>query len=204
MKTNIKKLRKKAGLSQTRLGEILGWEQGRLSHYETGRRRAGLNELKAIADALGVGVKDLIQDDDQPDSNVILSNSDIRKIPIISWVQAGDWSEAIDNYQPGHGEEYATTTKKTGPNAFALKISGDSMEPLFPNGGTIIVDPSVEAKNGSYVVVRLEGTHEATFKQLVIDGGHSYLKPVNPRYPLMPINGEASICGVVTQLLMDF
>lgn len=78
------------------------------------------------------------------------------------------------------------------------------MEPVFPQGSTIIVDPSVDARAGSYVIVRLEGTQEATFKQLVVEGGSTYLKPLNPRYPIMQVNGEATICGVVVQLVMDF
>ncbi|HUW98906.1 MAG TPA: hypothetical protein VMV40_08730 [Acidiferrobacter sp.] len=34
------------------------------------------------------------------------------------------------------------------------------------------------------------------FKQRVVEGGR-YLKPVNPRYPVIAINGGATIIGVV-------
>lgn len=77
------------------------------------------------------------------------------------------------------------------------------MEPGFPNGGIIVVDPDVQPRPGSYVVVRLDDSQQATFKQLVVDGGEQYLKPLNPRYPIMPVRERASFCGVVKQLVMD-
>lgn len=63
MELLIKKRRIEAGLSQDQLGDKCGWDQGRISHYETGRRSPGLNELEAIADALGISFYDLISTD---------------------------------------------------------------------------------------------------------------------------------------------
>ena len=74
----------------------------------------------------------------------------------------------------------------------------------FPSGSIIIVEPLQEPKNGSYVIVRLEDEKEATFKKLVIDGDRRYLRPLNPRYPILEVKGEATFAGVVRQLVMDF
>lgn len=125
-------------------------------------------------------------------------------VPLISWVQAGHWAEIIDNYHVGDYEKLIITTKNVGPSAFALRVSGDSMEPEFAAGSIIVVDPDQRAENGSYVVVRLDDQAEATFKQLVVDAGKQYLKPLNPRYPIMEINGNATICGVVRQSMKDY
>ncbi|MEG2269219.1 MAG: S24 family peptidase, partial [Acinetobacter sp.] len=57
-------------------------------------------------------------------------------------------------------------------------------------------------KNGNLVVAKLTDANEATFKKLVIDGGSMYLKPLNPQYPLIPINGNCRIIGVVVQAMM--
>lgn len=125
-------------------------------------------------------------------------------LPQISWVQAGRWNEVYDPLQPGEYEALVPVTKKMSPRSFALRVTGDSMEPLFPEGSIIAVDPERQAKHKSYVVVRQNGNFEVTFKQLVIDGGRSYLKPVNPRYPIMDLGPDAVICGVVRQMLLDF
>ena len=47
------------------------------------------------------------------------------------------------------------------------------------------------------MIVRLDDAQESTFKQLVVDGPQRFLKPLNPRYPVIPINGNATIVGVV-------
>lgn len=40
---------------------------------------------------------------------------------------------------------------------------------------------------------------EATFKKLIVEGNERYLKALNPAWPepIIRINGNATICGVV-------
>lgn len=124
------------------------------------------------------------------------------RVPVISFVAAGNWSEAVDNFAPGDSDEWISTTVPVKRHTYALRVQGDSMEPKFPNGAIIIVEPEEEAKNGSYVIVRQNGS-EATFKQLIIDGGRKMLNPLNQRYPVMDMKEDAVICGVVKQMVMD-
>jgi len=127
----------------------------------------------------------------------------MARVPLISWVTAGQWREVVDNFQPGDAEQWVETTKRVGHSAFALRVRGDSMEPRCPDGAVIVVDPEREAVNGSLVVVRLQDDAEATFKRLVIEGGRRFLAPLNPRYPVIEITGPAVVCGVVRQVLID-
>ncbi|WP_045226236.1 LexA family protein [Methyloterricola oryzae] len=127
----------------------------------------------------------------------------VAYVPLLSWVAAGNWRDMADQRSPADAERVPVTCR-VGDGAYALRVHGDSMEPVFANGSIIVVDPSLEARNGSYVVVRLDTAAQATFKQLVIDGGQRFLKPLNPRYPLMEIREEATLCGVVKQMLMNF
>lgn len=120
-------------------------------------------------------------------------------VPLISWVQAGNWAEVSDPYPPGVADEWINPSTRVSACAFALSVRGDSMEPRFVEGDTIIVDPELEARTGDFVIVRLDDAAEATFKQLVIDGPQKFLKPLNARYPVVPINGNATIVGVVVE-----
>lgn len=142
---------------------------------------------------------------DKVSPSVALGPSIRGTVPLISWVQAGNWNEVTDIHSVGQGEAFVPTTANVGSRGFALRLPGDSMEPEFPEGAIIIVDPDREPINGSYVVARLDEDMEATFKQLVLDGSRKYLKPLNPRYPLLEVNGKkVTICGVVIQMVKEY
>ena len=80
-----------------------------------------------------------------------------------------------------------------------LRVKGASMEPKFGNGDIIFVDPEVPAKSGKYVVVRLAGSDEADFRQLIVEGGHHYLRALNPDWPepIAEMAEAAQVCGVI-------
>lgn len=125
-------------------------------------------------------------------------------VPLISWVQAGHWSEVIDNFQPGDAEEWLPCPVPHGPRTFVLRVRGESMfnpygRPSFQEGDLIFVDPDREPTNGSLVVVRLDDSKEAMFKKLVIEGDKCYLRALNPAWPepIIPIDEDATICGTV-------
>ena len=143
------------------------------------------------------------------DRNVSPARDLQREVPLISWVQAGDWANLVDNFPAGHAEKWIATYAKVSRHAFALRIVGDSMTnptgaPSFPEGTIIIVDPERAAQPGKFVVVRQNADSDSTFKQLVRDSGKHYLKPLNPRYPLLEMLPDAVISGVLVQAVMDF
>ena len=131
-----------------------------------------------------------------------------RMAPVISWVQAGAWNEAADPFPPGTGESWEPVPETASPHAFWLRVIGDSMtapsSPSIPEGTLILVDPDVHADNGRLVIAKLIDSDEVTFKKLVIDAGHKYLKPLNPAYPVIEINGNCKIVGVITEAKIKF
>lgn len=198
----IRRARKEASLSQVELTKLCGWDhQSRVSMYERGEREPSLNDIKTLAKALGCSITWLVTGDAY---YVGKTQTSSKTVPLISWVQAGEWQDTHDPYTPGDGDRLVPITVNASDRSFALTVRGDSMLPDFPEGSTIIVDPEKEAVNGSFVIVRLDDSQEATFKQLVCDAGNVYLKPLNPRYPIITINGSATICGVVRQMLVNF
>jgi SOS-response transcriptional repressor LexA len=128
----------------------------------------------------------------------------LGSVPLISWVQAGVWSETVDNFQPGDAEEWIPCPVKHSNKTFVLRVRGESMlnpysRPSFHDGDLIFVDPDRRAENGSLVVVRLDNGKEAVFKKLVIEGEKQYLRALNPTWPepVILIDENATLCGVV-------
>lgn len=122
-----------------------------------------------------------------------------KEVPLISWVQAGAWSEMINNFQPCDADVHYPCPEKHSSSTFALTVVGESMYPDFIPGEIIYVDPEVQAGSGSCVVIRQNGDTEATFKQLMLDGSKKYLKALNPNWPtpIIEMLPDATICGVV-------
>lgn len=125
------------------------------------------------------------------------------RVPVISYVTAGSWCEAVDNFQPGNADEWLPCPTSHGPHTFALEIDGDSMtspypnEKSYPHGTVCFFDPDKQAVNGSKVVAKIPGKNEVTFKKLVIDAGRTYLMPLNPKYDPIQVTEELHICGVL-------
>lgn len=118
--------------------------------------------------------------------------------PVLSWVQAGDWSSIYEEANRYNAEHYPCPVKCS-DNTFLLKVRGMSMSPTFNEGELLFIDPEVEPINGKYIIARLDDDNEATFKQLIIEGNQKYLKAANPSWPtpIQPINGNCTIVGVV-------
>lgn len=125
---------------------------------------------------------------------------DIRSLhPLISWVQAGEWSEISEGYVPQYESELLPCPVRCSEETFVLRVHGVSMEPKFHEGDLIFVDPDATPVHGKYVVVQLDESNEATFKQLIVEEDRQYLKALNPDWPnrIIEINAAATICGVV-------
>ncbi|MDI9684296.1 LexA family protein [Burkholderia cenocepacia] len=140
---------------------------------------------------------------DSSESNI--TEWPVGKLPLISWVQAGDWSEIVDNFQPGDAEEWIACPFPSGRHGFVLRVVGDSMynpggDLSFREGDFISVNPDWEAKHRSLVIARHNG-EKATFKQLLIDENDGpMLFALNPNWPkrYMPLDKHTEIIGVVT------
>ncbi|HEY8288464.1 MAG TPA: helix-turn-helix transcriptional regulator, partial [Acetobacteraceae bacterium] len=85
-------------------------------------------------------------------------------------------------YPVGGGWDEVSLPEIGDPNAYALEISGDSMEPVFRDGDQVIVSPAAPIRRGDRVVAR---THagEVMAKQLARRSARRVeLKSLNPTH----------------------
>lgn len=59
----VRKYRRQKGLSQERLGELVGFSQSKISKIENGDWDS-LSDLKLLAKALGVPIEELVREDE--------------------------------------------------------------------------------------------------------------------------------------------
>lgn len=78
-----------------------------------------------------------------------------RRVPLIGFAQAGAEGYFDDGgYPVGAGWDEISLPEVGDPNAYALEISGESMEPVFRDGDTVVVSPAAPIRRGDRVVVR--------------------------------------------------
>jgi phage repressor protein C with HTH and peptisase S24 domain len=107
-----------------------------------------------------------------------------RRIPLIGLAQAGGEGYFGDGgYPVGGAWDEISTPELSDPNAYALEISGDSMEPVFRDGDIIIVSPNSPVRRGDRVVVRtVKG--EVMAKELLRQSARRIeLASLNPAHP---------------------
>ncbi|UXY09013.1 helix-turn-helix domain-containing protein [Kosakonia sp. ML.JS2a] len=204
-----KSLMKSQGINQEQLAEHLGVTKGAVSHWLNERREPSLSEISKILSFLGkknfsVGAGGLILDENlKGDVAYVSPYSPGKRYPVLSSVQAGSWSEAMEPYTLKEIDLWLESNAHIQGDAFWLLVEGESMTSpaglSVPEGTYVLFDTGREAVNGSLVVAKLSDSNEATFKKLVIDGSLRYLKGLNPQWPLVPINGNCRIIGVAVE-----
>jgi phage repressor protein C with HTH and peptisase S24 domain len=79
----------------------------------------------------------------------------ISTVPLIGFAEAGDGGHFDDSgYPVGKGWDEVALSHVTDEQAYALKISGDSMKPTYRPGDIIIVSPSSPIRKGDRIVVK--------------------------------------------------
>jgi len=78
-----------------------------------------------------------------------------KQIPLLGLARAGKGGYFDDSGFPaGSGWDEIDVPGVTDQNAYALEITGDSMQPVYREGDTIIVSPSATIRKGDRVVVK--------------------------------------------------
>ena len=107
-----------------------------------------------------------------------------RRVPLIGLAQAGGDGYFDDGgYPVGGSWDEVSLPEIADPNAYALEISGDSMEPVFRDGDVVVVSPAAPIRRGDRVVVRTR-RGEVMAKQLQRRSARRVeLLSLNPAHP---------------------
>ena len=100
-------------------------------------------------------------------ARIVGSKKPLRtRIPLIGMARAGNEGYFDDaGFPAGAGWDEVEVPGISDENAYALRITGDSMEPVYRDGDIIVVAPNAMTRVGDRVVVRLK-TGEVLAKEL--------------------------------------
>jgi phage repressor protein C with HTH and peptisase S24 domain len=194
-----------------KLEEYLKFDPGHLQHIaHVERMPADVRQDYEAIDAQNRQykqiLKDIIRHQLEPDKlGQLLSEHEIdampdllqkdkagRFVPVINKVPAGYPAEFDDmGYPVGFADDYVRCPDIHDPNAFAVRVVGDSMQPKFTEGDIVIFSPKADVQNGDDCFVRLSMPHETTFKRVFFENnGQLRLQPRNEMHSPIMVEGS--------------
>ena len=190
---NLIRLMKERNLKSVDLAKLIGREPPYISSIlkppgDKGSRGIGSKILKVLCEKLEV-----TEDEFYVGMGMPAPVKQSQPIPVISWVHAGEFTENEDRWPPGVSgvEDPVFSYVKTGPNAFGVRVQGDSMLPRFMPGDIAIVDPSVRCDNGSPCIVSVNG--EVQLRLFWDKEKEIVLRSMNDKYPEIIIKKDSKV-----------
>lgn len=125
----------------------------------------------------------------------------IYRVPLLNWNNVFSWLNETTP-PPMTSPERLLTEISVGLKAFALTVKDSSMTPLFPPDTQVIFDPEKPVKDRCYVLVQLENLEEPVFRQIILDAGDKFLKPLSPdleHFRMHMVEKNDIICGTLVE-----
>lgn len=160
---NIRAVRTRNNLTQEEFGEIVGVSSMAVSQWETGRAVPRMGAVQKISDYFHISKGSLIDEDSSTLTKLPISGS-TATLPLrtLGKVHAG----VMDDETICDDEEIQVPERVVlaYPDAFLLRVEGNCMDRVIPEGSHVVVVPHKEPTNGSIVVVR-DDAYEAIMRR---------------------------------------
>lgn len=180
--TAIDGLAARYGLSPSGLAKLAGLDPTTFNKSKRGaatgnkQRWPSTESLSKVLAATGASLDEFV-------SLVEGAGARSRMVPLIGMAQAGSRGYFDDSGFPaGNGWEEIAFPEVADEHAYALEVTGDSMQPVYSDGDRIVVSPSTSPRRGDRVVVKTQAG-EVMAKQLArMTAQRIELKSLNPAY----------------------
>jgi len=182
MARQLKAFRAKAGMSAKEVGEAVGKSEKTIYAWEVGRGQPDADELIALCRLYGARISDFYSE-----STLSEDGTAFVDVPLYGSIAAGTPIEMIpvDDYHP-----IPAPMHDRYPDAFLLRVSGESMNRILPNGCYALVDPREEiVKDNDPYAVCVNG-FDATIKRVkkLANGFQLVPDSTDPTYPVQTFN----------------
>lgn len=156
MRYRIAEARKMRGLTQKQLAEKVGTSQQTVYRWETGTRNISSVNLDKISKALDVSIAYLMGLEK-------LNRDGSVDLPLYGSIAAGT---PIDMMEVDSTHPVPTKVANQHPGAFLLKVEGESMNRILPNGSYAVIEPCRDVEHdGKPYAVCVNG-YSATIKRV--------------------------------------
>lgn len=204
----LRAIRESLGYSIYDVNKLCEISPSYLSLMENGKRRPSPIILKKLSSIYHIDYNDLLMKSGFADlvennktENINSSNSAI--VFIYGTIPAGIPMECIEDVIDT--EEISQDMLKGGKQYFGLKVKGNSMEPEYLDGDTLILEKVDNCESGDDCVIMVNG-NDGTFKRVFKNENGIILQPLNSEYaPLVFTNEQienlpVKVIGIVEEI----
>jgi SOS-response transcriptional repressor LexA len=202
---NLKRLMEREKINASELGRSIKLAQPIIHRLLTGKNvNPKLATIRPIADYFDVTISQLIGEDLLVLDNQVGEGSTWKQVPVLSW---GDVVSVVDGEQKVIVSEQVSTDACVSESAYAVVIENTGLEPHFPKGAKVVVEPMRQSTDSDFLVVITGEGGDPHIRQVVSDGADSYLKSLNPalsKMNMVRLENAHKILGVVVQVKLYY
>ena len=153
--TKLRELRKRAGLTQEQLAEIVGASTPSISDWENSLPRPRLQKhIDALCDFFNISENDLLYGDTASFGLPLKASTESAFLPYLGHAHAGEFADPLtidDNVV-----EVPKSVADRHPRGRVITVDGDCVNRVIPSGSIAVVDPDVEPQSGSLVCASID------------------------------------------------
>lgn len=207
---NYEKLLNLKQITSYQVSKATGIAPSTLTDWKRGRSVPKADKMKLIAEYLGVGIEQLIGEEDITfsDFEIVGEIRNQKRIPIIGEIRAG---RPIITNETLLGYEYADIASgEDVEDFFYLRVCGDSMKDCGMINGSLVLFRKQQYAKENDIVACLVGGDSATVKRFHRQNRKIYLLPENDAYEPIELttddfeSGMARILGVAVEMKIKF
>ena len=210
----LKDIREGLGYSTRDINKLCEISQSYISLMENGKRRPSPIILKKLASTYFLDYIDLYEKAgyidlaeaerfDNSTNKKETNSSNSAVVFIYGSIPAGVPMECIEDIIDT--EEIPADMLRGGKQYFGLKVKGNSMEPEYLDGDTLILEKADDCESGDDCVVMVNG-NDGTFKRVIKNENGIILQPLNSEYYPMVFTNEqienlpVRVIGIVEEI----
>lgn len=193
--TNLKYYMSINNISRNDICAKLDISYSTFSDWYNGNKYPRIDKIEMLANYFGIEKSDLIENR--------INSLKKSKIAVLGSIPAGVPIELIEDILDY--EEISEEMLKGDKEYFALRVKGNSMEPKYLDGDTLIILKTNDCESGQDCIVMVNGD-DGTFKRVIKTSNGIALQPLNPNYEMKFYSNEEveklpiRILGIVKEI----
>ena len=199
----LKLARKAAHLTQKQAAAKAGMSQGTLSDLENDGSTSSTYTAR-LAHSYGVSARWLADGEGEPlaggPAGSATSRTPASKIPVAGYAKLGEngWYEEVQSL----GANGFVEAHSSDPDAYALRVRGDSMFPAIRDGWYVVVEPNGTPMAGEYVAILLTDGRKMVKEFLFMGTDSVAVQSVNGGARLTLPAGDLASIHAISSVLM--